>query len=451
MTKNTVTGKMLNLTFSVVVFLLLVIQITDVFRLPILLGVPLNIIAAITLIITTLYIGKNENTAKIIFKNIITKVVFFIKIALPLILFGVHYLHGYVSISGFVRPYLLSVMFFNIFIVTTIAFIKWSPFVHRLLLGAILFVVFAGLAANYMYPNFFYAIKLAGWGVEKDFDSLDAKEIQRTAGFYLKSTAASVSMLLLYPSVVVVFGKRLLVLLLSFLILVIVIFLTGARSGIVTTLMIAPFFLMAIIRYLHRKIGLTKKGSINLGFSLVPLILLIVVGMGAMLLKSAENLNLSDLSNRFKALTTVNSIRNDGSLNLRSEAQLAYLGFIQRQPLTGYGPTYSEKMKDQGKLWLSSHNSYIENSFDFGAMFLLPFLLLIGLLIYGMPAEMLGRFGYVDFVALLGVVVFSYSFFTSSLLDNRSFYFSLGVVVSCIVSVKHNHSGRTVALRKFAD
>jgi O-antigen ligase len=443
--------KIWNLVFSVIVFLLLVFQITDVFRLSLLLGIPLNVIAAITLIITTLYIGKNKNVAESIFKNIITKAIFFMKIALPLILFALHYLQGYVSVSGFVRPYLLSVMSFNIFMVTAIAFVKWSPSVHRLLLGTILLIVFAGLGANYMYPNFFYGVKLAVLGIEKDFDTLNAREIQRTAGFYLKSTAASVSILLLYPSVVVVFGKRLLVLLLSFLILVIVIFLTGARSGILTTLMIAPFFLVAIIRYLHRGVGLGKKGSINLGFSLVPLILLIVVGMGAMLLNSAENLNLSTLSNRLKTLTTINSIRNDGSLNLRSEAQLAYLGFIQRQPLTGYGPTYSEKMKDQGKLLLSSHNSYIENSFDFGAMFLLPFLLLIGLLIYGMPAEMLGRFGYVDFVALLGVVVFSYSFFTSSLLDNRSFYFSLGVVVSCIVSVKHNHSGRTVALRKFAD
>ena len=414
---------------SAIMFALFVVQVSDLFRLPLLVGVSLSIVAGVTLVITTVYLLLHLPIVKFLFRKLVVQLLFAIKVVVPVVLGVLHSLQGFLNLSGFIRPFLLNVMFFNLFLCAVIVCYKWNLSKIKWLLASIVVIVLAGLGANYAYPEFFYGIKLAVWGVEKDLSNLDLDDIQRTAGFYLKSTSASASMLLLYPATVIVFGKKIMPLAVSYLLLLVAVFLTGARSGIAITLMLSPIILISIMRFVNYKFQMRPQGSVNFGLLLIPLFVGLFGLIGSFAIASAESFNLTSLSERLATLTTVSSIKNDDSLNQRSEAQGKYLNFIAQQPLTGFGPTHSKTLKERGELWLSSHNTYIEGSFQYGILFFLLFLMLVGVLLYGVPAHVFTRYTYIDYFTLLGFILLAYSFFASTIMSNRSLFFSLGVML----------------------
>ena len=425
-----------SLNFAMV--LLIYVQITDLFRIPLLFGISLNVVASVTLVTTTAYLLINWWFLTKLLASLPGRLLLLLKIFLPLVLGMLHYLIGYSGLSDLVRPLLLSVMFFNLFAVTGVLLMKLRTSQIKGLVVSIALSVLGGLLLNYWYPELFFGLRLAVRGEAADLSTLEASDIARTGGFYLKSTAASTGLLMLFPTLVALYGKRVSAYFGLYILLAVLVFLTGSRSGVAIVFCLSVTLLIVMVRQIYRRHRFTRADSIRGGLVLLPFTALILTLAALTVGQFTKSSQLSVLTERVQTLFSSDKLSEDRSLSQRTGAQQLYLNFIARQPFLGYGTAYNKRLKREGELHYSSHNSYLEYSFAYGVPYTVLLLLLV--IVTAWINHSVFTVGVlISPYAVFSVIILLLAFFASTLLDNRSLFFTLGVLLGGATKSRLSH------------
>lgn len=410
------------------VFLILILYLTELFRFFIILGIPLNLVAVLFISILSIFCISNRNLIKIMIKNKSAKTFTFLLLFFPIIIGLFHLILNFSSINNQVRPIGNQFLYLLLFYSTLIIGWKYElKIIFKWIINPTVLIVVCGLLYNYVNPAIFIKLKLAILGFEKEISSDDLSQVERVSGFYLKSTYASICLIPLlfftFNSEKIYSNRRNLF---TLCMIIILLFITGSRSALIFILFSLYFMnkLMAKSIYQSGLKDFKKSRKISN-------ILIIFFFLGAFLGLEAVSSYLSEkgyevIGNRLNSITSFEKISNDRSVNQRLDAQTFYLQKIIENPIFGYGQNYMDDLRKTQEL-LSSHNSYLENTFRYGIIYLIIFFLFMFYLWKSRERKLFESRFHFDFLGLLTVFLFISSFSSNTLLENKTVIILLGI------------------------
>lgn len=413
-----------------VAFAILLFQISELFRFSLFAGLPLSFVAFATVVILGLHIFINVKYLKKIHNPVLMGYLFLLCIGIPILFAPYHLVYGYLGKSDIVRILANNILYFEISLSTIILVSKYSIKLIRSWFVLVLTVILIGFGLEYVNPGLFYALKLAVWGLDKNIDGIEFAELERVGGFYLKSTYASISIIMLTPVGILLLSKEsftyAIVVAVSFLFLV---FLTGSRSGLVVSAVCSITFILPFFQFIVKRFKTSLKNGLNLGLVFLPISLVLVGVLVSVALLAIPDTQRNVLLERTTSLFSSETLSNDVSLNQRSNAQFLYLEKIVQNAVFGYGAIYRDKLRSSGDFWLTSHNTYIEMAFFYGVFYVAVLLILI-------ISMMSGKWNYwiegvpgLNYMQMLAIGLLLYCLFANTMMQNRSFFFAIGFLL----------------------
>jgi hypothetical protein len=211
---------------------------------------------------------------------------------------------------------------------------------------------------------------------------------------------------------------------------------TGSRGGIVL------FFLAVICFVLNDLLlGVRKRGQRRSFFALVPhyfvfSLLLVLLMVGVYLLGRGSETTENAMARITSIVTQPDEfIRYDQSVLARLYAQEAYVDGIMRSPILGRGLAGAAiDQRVSARLPRSSHNSFLENAYDYGipvaaAMYLLFLLISCSRI----SRSFRHHLGY-ELSWILLVFIFAGSFLQNTIIDHRLFPMVIAFWLSMLYS-----------------
>lgn len=401
----------------------------------------MSVVAAITLVLLSTHIALNGGYLMKARNKIMLSCLFLLCVAIPMILTPYHLFRNYLQPGEMIRVFANNVIYLEIAISSMILASKYTYSFLRGWFTVVFGIVLIGFAINYIDPGLFYALKLAVWGVEKNLEGIEYGDVERVGGFYLKSTYASASLVMLAPVGVFLFSRKSFVgAAVVYLAFVFLVFVTGARSGLMIIAVCSVVFLVSFFRFFGKRFRSRIQNTLRTGLAFLPVCLVLV---GVFLLGALSTLPESQreaLLVRVSTLFSADKLTNDESLKQRSGAQLLYLEKIKDNAFFGYGATYRVQLRRKGYFWLTSHNTYVEMTFFYGLTYLIILLSLMFLMMSGKWEYWVGGVSGLNYMQMLGLGLLLYCLFANTLMQNRSLFFSLGFLLGIanknILSVK---------------
>jgi hypothetical protein len=348
-----------------------------------------------------------------------------------LIITPIHAILGFLSLSNAARPLGNSLLFLLLFFSSYIIGLKYGlDYLKNRLIYPCVVVIICGLVYNYINPNLFYKLRLMLNDVN-DASDKDLSQIERTAGFYLKSTYAAFSMIpVLFFLYLSVQSRRLIYLSFVALIIVSLVFLTGSRSVLIFLIPAFYFIGKALYKALNNRYLMKRNSAAELIFMGMPIIFLI-----SFISLFYISLYLSDqgykvLGERVLSLTSPNELASDNSVNERFEAQKLYIDKITENPVIGYGTLYADKLREKGEFKSNSHNSYIEYCFRYGIFYVFFFLIFIYYLWNSDERRLLNEYYNFDYLGLFTLYLLICSLFNNTMMENKTIVIMLGLSIA---------------------
>lgn len=433
--------------FDTVVSFVLILYLTELFRFSVVLGVPLSIFASLVTIILGVFLIKNKRLLRGMYRDRIVVLMTMFLIVIPLVAFPLYIYLGYLSFNEVPRVIGNNLLYLFLFVTSIIMGSKYglTHFKKNILLPSICIAIF-GLIYNYIDPALFLNLKLIIIGSDIMVDNENLNAIQRTGGFYLRSTYAATCIIpllfFIFPSLDLISIKKMII---YFIIIFFLIFITGSRSMIIF-LMLSLFFM-----YKYLKKNLIHKNRINAKMSvgvsnLLMTVFLILGGVSLLSFVYAfEGTDYASLGERIVSLTSTESISQDKSVMERTHAQLFYLDKIRDNPIIGHGPTYMYNLihssRSRSKV-LSSHNSYLENSMRYGVFYVFLFVYIILLILKSKYRKIFKHIYHFDYIGLIILFIMFSSLASNTIWENKIIFillgFSLGVAVNQLPQIKKN-------------
>lgn len=431
MMSSTLIGKInINKIIDAVAFFIIGLHLTELFRFTLFVGVPLSVMAALTVFFLGLHFLVNITVFSKLPNKLVFGVFFTLMLGMPVALMPYHVFSSYMSYGQLVRVFANNLLFLLLACSTFILVVKYSYGCTRRWFYVMLGFILVGFALNYIDPGLFYALKLAIWGIEKNIEGLEYASVERVGGFYLKSTHASASLVMMLPVGIYFLTKESFIrALLTYLFFLTLIFLTGSRSGLVIVLFLAIFFVVPFFEFFRKKFKARKIQSIELGSVFLPGALVLVIGVMVSASFLIPQTQRTALLKRAETLLSIDEITGARSMGQRTGAQLIYLEKIIDNPLFGYGATYREALRRSGEFTFSSHNTYIEMTFFYGVAYLLLLLFMIILLMSNKWKHTIVGVPGMNYMQLFGACLLLYCLFANTILQNRTFCFVLGVLL----------------------
>lgn len=407
---------------------LIMLYLTELFRFALFLSLSLNIFAMVAVVYLSFYCLMHSalfSGPLVISKNMLWSVlIFFFMLGIA----PLHSLLGFMSLEDMIRPLGNSLLFMLLFFSAYIIGLKYDmAFLKKYLIYPSLVIIIGGLVYNYINPNLFYKLKLLLNDINEGGDK-DLSQVERTAGFYLKSTYAAFSMV---PVLFFLFlsskSRRLIWSLLITVLIVALVFLTGSRSVL---LFLVPSFIFigkGLYNSLNKKYMMSKNSSAELMLIGMPIILVF-----AFVSLFYFSLYLSDqgfkvLGDRVVSLTSASDLAADNSVNERLEAQKLYIGKILQNPLIGYGPLYGDELRKNNEFKSNSHNSYIEYTFRYGLFYIFIFFYFVYRLWISPERKLLNRYYNFDYLGLFAIYLLICSLFNNTMMENKTIVIMLGL------------------------
>lgn len=359
--------------------LVFVMQLTGLFRFPVILFGDLQIV---TYLFTLFFIGYILLNLKV-FQKIVSRPLVYLWIVLslllPLALSLMHLVIGYYpDIFAMYRKLGLRLSQLAIFLGAVIFAYKYGlNHVQKTGFMAVITICII-FAFEYTNPNAFLFLQAffsdARGDIQYLIDSNWLKTI-RASGFYFNPNAASFALTLIFIPVYISKNVNILRVLTLFFIQCVLLILTGSRGAL--------FFIPVALLFLSRMISkqlIKKKFEKFLALSLIPFFvatlgILFLVFITVFSAFAEQNEIISGLVDRLAFFTEGNfdqNIAQDRSLNLRLEAQKEYIGLIGENPLLGYGYYYTTFLRrEMDVLSHVSHNWFLEAMFQNGIIYMI--------------------------------------------------------------------------------
>jgi hypothetical protein len=353
---------------DLVLRLVLLLSMTSVFRFAApLLGAGIGLVSALSLFVLAAYVLVRLRAIRELFRSRL-----FLAWTVLLLIWPISTLAYSPAPAG--RGGGLQVLYWLLFATAGVLVYRRGWNALRRVAGWSLLVSLVGLLASLMSPELFASTALLA-GESPGHEG-------RAFGFFLQPNRAATSILVL--GIVwnaAIGGHSLGRGVVRSLLVLLGVTLTGSRGGIVVAVVICGMMIadsgLGNARMMGRRVSLAVR------LSLVMFLSAVVFGSFWYSLSTASSsLADSGLQRRVEFLLSAPSAEaflDDASVSARLVYQAQYLDRIRRRPLEGFGLGAANYFGESGELLNSSHNLFIETSFDFGVLYGLALLITMGL------------------------------------------------------------------------
>lgn len=386
------------------------------------LGIDIGTVSQVLLVIQLGYLALHPKTTIDILRSRVVWLWILFIIAWP-------YVTTVYTPSVIVREHGLQFYYATLFLASAVfvARVRWGGM--RTLISVAIGLTISGLVLSLFAPEYFADVNAMLRGGREEYIS------NRAFGFFMQPNRASVGVILLFLLWLAgdeSTGKR--GQLTAVLLMLSGVGLTTSRSGIAIALFIAGLVFWS--KHKHGQAsGSFFERPLPLFMSVVRFgtavaLAFVLVLSGNSLLQESEVGGLSDKLFFWVKVETFDQIWDDESMESRLHAQKTYGTLIAERPIRGYGIGAVSTFRELGVLNKSSHNLYVERVFEYGILYVLFFVfILYRIATHSRRSFLIDRLGWnvplvwVSFVLATGMT-------TSSLLDTRIFYCTLGFVVA---------------------
>jgi len=299
------------------------------------------------------------------------------------------------------------------------------PAMHRVLNASIVVTVI-GLVLSMLAPQYFTAVaELATAKVDKE---------GRACGFLLQPNSLAITLTLLFIGWFALWEHKSMLLqvavVLGFLLLML---LTGSRTGMLVALIVVTCILAPSWR---QKLP-SGKYLLTAGAMIVCLAGG-VVGIRHYLLHTInDDVYREDLINRMQNMLSFRlsdeaSIKNDGSIQDRLEAQAAYWALIKKKPFLGHGLGSDAYYQETGYLFLSAHSQALTCAMECGLLYPIVCCLLVVQLYRKRSRRDVERILQTNSIGQFVPVIIFLFIINGGLFDSRAFYVILGMFFAAV-------------------
>ncbi len=241
-----------------------------------------------------------------------------------------------------------------------------SRSINNIILYSIIIVSFSAFL-SLLYPNIFFPMALdAGANVNYE---------QRAFGFFLQPNSLSVCLIFIYSCYGLGIDKKFKEYFVFFLVLGTVL-ISGSRFGLMLVL-ILQFFRVSLAGYRNGSSGnfLARAFSITTLFLFLYLLSLLIAQFLVNSMSSIGGLGDRLLNLMQFRLEHSGDLGEINSLNLRLQHQEFYLELIRNDLLWGHGFGFEKMSLGSGQIDLAAHSTVLSLALDFGALYVVVFIL----------------------------------------------------------------------------
>ncbi|WP_268035272.1 O-antigen polymerase [Algoriphagus sp. PAP.12] len=426
--------------FSYLIIGILFLQITDTYKLLLLVfQKKTNVASILTLMICLFFLAFNFSIVKKFLKIRLLFSWFLLIWFFPVTISLIHFLLG--NLDGGETIYWLSFfsLFGTLFISSVYVFYKFGStyFVFVFFLLAYLSIVLSFVLESINYDLFRSILSLSA---ETEDIAFVRTESNRSIGFYVQSNMAARA--LCFFSIFLYFSyfssRKFLHKLVFFITTIALILLTGSRTSLLIFVTIALYFSFYYKQHEQKK-SIVIQGllpSVVLILFFIPIFYLFLKYVSIML----TNYEYSFLSERLDFLISFfesnDSSISDESIEIRIMVINQYLGYIYDSLLLGYGPVKREEFLRLGNFTAASQNQYLEDIFAFGLFY---FLFYLKVIVKSIKIKSFYTFGlpmFPFFIFFFVILIFGFS--VNYLLINRIVIISMGAFLGIFLRYQQN-------------
>ncbi len=400
----------MNIVIKYLFITLLVIQVTSMFVVAKLLGVPSSFVNLMTIFGCILFIVFNrKGSIKAIFHPY-SLLLLIVSLVLPVFIS----IMNLSLFSGTIDYRMVGVrtLLYLIYISSITYYYKYGAQTLSKSLVVSIVIAVCSLILSVIEPGIFYI-----FAEENAAKSVTAG---RAFGFYLQPNIAAASLNAMFLSLVCIKRQKPSVIISAICLLGII--LTASRAGI---------FLFVVI---YTLIFLYSTGNNFIANTIIKMPKLILFGLFASLslvsvitmYESLEISNNRDFS-ASKRLSAILDVVDDSNTSItkdsdhRVDLALSYIDYIKNRPI-GYGLGVVQRMKASGRFVNSPHNQYVQVAFETGLLGLGFYLALVILLLLKKTKK-------IPFIMSICIALFLilYGFVSNTILNNRSIYLLIAI------------------------
>lgn len=361
--------------FTQLILLVLFLQLSDTYKLILILVNKQTVIASIiTLLILLIYILVHFKRFKSILKDSLFKSWLNIIFILPIFFTTLHFFLGNLTFDDY-QYWIPFITFFGCLYVVSVMIFKNTESSNQInfLYGMALFAIIISFIItfiNYDLMRGFMAVSRAKADIA-DKTSFSG----RAGGFYMQSNVAAKAIVSIGVVIMGTFlynKSKLINIFFAILLLVMILF-TGSRTAL-------AIIFITILIYLPPKIfsksfaRRDKQARLLklIIYALIPIIaiisLLTIIGLSDLIAK----FGFENLASRMDFLSNVGdaNIEDDVSFQYRMQTILDYSQFIVRSLIIGYGPQERTNLINSGVFSVGSQNEYLEGAFAYGILYI---------------------------------------------------------------------------------
>lgn len=297
----------------------------------------------------------------------------------------------------------------------------------KILLIVSVFINVISAILNLIYPSFFYYIAF--------YLQRTAETGERASGLFLQPNTLGLSLVLIF----IISGFILKENISSYLGIAILIgvFLTGSRSGIIS------LFIILIIRMILNKNYFKSflKYYLPAAISAVMIYYFFTSFVFTRMINNPYDNFYTRVTKIFES--DLYDYRTDGSIQARTAYQQVYIDGIFKHPISGHGFKTQQNFLEEGKIWGSAHNVFLELLYLGGFLYLAVYIhLIFRLYTHNRYYKKFKRNLFSAGIQALVFLTFI-SFFSTMILENRLLYITFGLILSIpnlINSSNENHT-----------
>jgi len=367
---------------KVLFFFIVFLQLTDTYKLPLLLiGQTTSTASLATLIMCMTYIAFNFSLFRKLLRQKLFKIWINIIVTLPAFFTTVHFFMYHLDLAEYIYWISFFLFFGSLYVVS--AMLVYSEvsnkIVNRLFVFAIIAAIVGFIISAVNYPFILALMSLAS--NKTNAIESGVTEIQRAVGFFAQANTAAKAIVLyfifLLGNYFYKFSKKINIIMMILFILMV--FWTGSRTSLLIIFFVLIFFAPSI---LYPKVFNSESKGINLFKVFIILRSVFVAWIGLLILNvfatSIADTQYGELAGRLDFLRNVgdnkNGLSEDVSLNARFEVINDYLFYIAQDFLIGKGPEFRNEMRKSGEFQIGSQNEYLETGLSHGIFYVFYYL-----------------------------------------------------------------------------